>query len=65
MRYYWCVNCGYHGDFKFDRQKSIKCNSCDYEDLTELEDDEWNEYGRERNAEQNKDDFYKGRKSEG
>ena len=59
MRYYWCVNCGYHGDFKFNRQKSIKCQICDYDELTELDKEEWDEQGRERNARQNQETFYK------
>lgn len=43
MRYYFCVNCGYHGDFSFDRKRNIKCESCDYEDVTELSKEEYEE----------------------
>ena len=44
MRYYWCVNCGMHGDFGFYRARSVKCTRCDYEALCELEEDEYKQY---------------------
>ncbi len=33
-QWYWCVNCGHHGDFGFHRKKSVKCESCLYEWVT-------------------------------
>lgn len=33
-QYYWCVNCGHHGDYGFHRKKSIKCEVCEYNDVT-------------------------------
>lgn len=41
IRYYWCVVCGYHGDFKQARMRGLNCESCGYEDLTKLEKDEY------------------------
>ena len=33
-QYYWCVNCGHHGDYGFVRKNSIKCEMCDYDPVT-------------------------------
>lgn len=44
MRYYWCVNCGNHGDFKFYRARNVKCEECAYDPLTELDEEEYNEW---------------------
>lgn len=41
IRYYWCVNCGHHGDFRFERERNIKCDHCGYEHLTELDKEEY------------------------
>lgn len=42
MRYYWCVNCGYSHDFGKDRKRGVgQCGNCGYDDITELESDEW------------------------
>lgn len=35
-QYYYCVNCGYHGDFGFKRERGLSCDSCDYSMLTPL-----------------------------
>lgn len=47
MKYYWCVNCGYHGTFKIYRQRNVKCEICSYEDLTELEESEYTEWSKD------------------
>jgi len=44
VRYYKCVNCGYRGDFKFYRSRNVKCQKCEYDLLTEYEEDEYNEW---------------------
>ena len=41
MRYYYCINCGYVGDFKFQRKRSIICDCCGYNDLVQLNKEEW------------------------
>lgn len=33
-RYYWCVNCGHHGDYGKVRKRNLNCEVCDYEDIT-------------------------------
>lgn len=43
MQYYWCSFCGLHGDFKFVRQKNIKCENCGYDDLCKLDKKEYEE----------------------
>lgn len=43
MKYYWCVNCGYHGDFGFERQRNVKCEKCEYEDICEFDKEEYDE----------------------
>ena len=48
VRYYWCVNCGHHGDFGFWRQRGIKCEKCEYEVLASYSWDEWDEIMAER-----------------
>lgn len=59
MKFYWCVNCGYHGDFKFYRSKNIKCEICEYSELTELDEKEYQEWSKDWKAKQDKDSFYK------
>lgn len=62
MRYYWCVNCGYCGDFGFERLKNQKCESCNYDDLVPYDADEWEESGkREKHEWMKKDPKYDGR----
>jgi hypothetical protein len=41
IRYYWCVFCGNTGDFKFERERNIKCECCGYEYVTELDEEEY------------------------
>jgi hypothetical protein len=48
MKYYWCVNCGYHGSFGFHRERNIKCESCDYDSLASYEEDQWKEEGLDK-----------------
>ena len=59
MKHYSCVNCGYHGEFKIFRQRNVKCEYCDYDDVTELDDEEWAEYGKEKHEMQLQDLYYK------
>lgn len=33
-RYYWCVNCGHHGDYGFERKRGLNCELCDYDDIS-------------------------------
>jgi hypothetical protein len=47
IRYYHCVNCGYYGDFGFERQRGIKCKDCKYDILTDLTKEEYDEYTSE------------------
>jgi len=43
MRYYHCTDCGYVGDFGFDRQRNVSCSDCgESELLTELTLEEYN-----------------------
>lgn len=42
-RYYWCVNCGHHGDFKRPKKRSIECQECSYKDIIALDKDEFEE----------------------
>lgn len=39
-QYYWCVNCGHHGNFGFFRKNNVKCEICDYDEplITSIED---------------------------
>jgi hypothetical protein len=32
---------------------------CDYDDVSELDEEEWEEYGKERHEEQKEDPYYK------
>lgn len=32
-RYYWCVNCGHHGDYGSIRKRGLRCELCDYDDV--------------------------------
>lgn len=33
-QWYWCVNCGHHGDFGFHRKNNVKCEMCGYDDVS-------------------------------
>lgn len=33
-RYYWCVNCGHHGDYGFTRKRGLNCELCDYDEVS-------------------------------
>lgn len=39
-QYYWCVNCGNHGNFGKLRVRSVNCESCGYENITPFTKDE-------------------------
>lgn len=41
-QWYWCVNCGHHGDFEKVRKRGIKCEVCEYDDITFFELEEIN-----------------------
>lgn len=47
-RFYYCVNCGYRGDFGFDRHRNVKCEKCQYEILSMMNLEDWMEELRER-----------------
>lgn len=43
-QYYWCVNCGHHGDYGSYKVRNIKCEECGYDALAmytmeEMKDD--------------------------
>ena len=40
IRYYWCVNCGHHGDFGKVRKTKLVCENCEYDDLTDYTEEE-------------------------
>ena len=31
-QWYWCVNCGHHGDFGYHRKNNVKCEMCGYDE---------------------------------
>lgn len=59
MKYYWCVNCGYRGDFGFYRAKNIKCEKCGYDSLTECEELDYKKWAVKYKHIQDKSIFYK------
>ena len=62
MKHYWCVNCGYAGDFKFYRQRNVNCEKCGYDEPMEVDEQEWNEEGyKEKHEAQQKDEYYQKR----
>ena len=44
MQHYWCVNCGESGDLGKNYKIAKPCPHCEYEDIMELDDDEWINY---------------------
>ena len=48
IRFYWCVNCGYFGDFRSYRKRGLKCQKCGYEELLSYSEEDWIEELRER-----------------
>lgn len=48
IRWYFCVNCGHHGDYGFERQRSLKCEKCEYDDICELDKEEYEHYTAQR-----------------
>lgn len=59
MRLYWCVNCGYYGDFGVYRHTKQECQICEYNDLLELDFEQYSDWvqsgGRET---QESDELY-------
>lgn len=53
FQFYWCVNCGHTGDFGFERQKNIKCEECSYEDIVNLDQEEYTLYKNQKGVETN------------
>ena len=41
MRYYRCINCGHVGDYGFDRKRSVVCQHCEWDILSELDLEEY------------------------
>lgn len=33
-RYYWCVNCGHHGDYGKVRKRGLTCELCNYDEVS-------------------------------
>lgn len=33
-QYYWCVNCGHHGDYGKVKKRGLSCEECDYDEVT-------------------------------
>lgn len=44
IRYYWCVNCGFRGNFKKIKFRNINCKNCNYDMLTILTKEEYYDY---------------------
>lgn len=42
MRYYWCCQCGFVGDFGFDRERRVLCQDCSDDLLAEITEEEYN-----------------------
>lgn len=42
-QYYWCVNCGHHGDYGSIRKRGLKCELCDYDEITPYDLEEIND----------------------
>lgn len=40
FQYYWCINCGHHGDFGKTRIRGTDCEECGYEDVTPFNKEE-------------------------
>lgn len=59
MRYYWCVNCGYHGDFKIYRARGIKCEICSRDYILELNEGEYKDWAKKSKKHQDSDLYYK------
>lgn len=39
-RYYWCVNCGHHGDFGYLRIRGLNCENCGYDMIADYTTEE-------------------------
>lgn len=39
-QFYWCVNCGHHGNFGRLRVRGLQCQKCNYELITEYTKEE-------------------------
>jgi DNA-directed RNA polymerase subunit RPC12/RpoP len=48
IKHYWCVNCGKYGTFKAIRYRGAHCPSCHYEELTKLDEQEFEEAAKIR-----------------
>lgn len=59
MKYYSCINCGYHGNFSFYRQRNVVCEICKYNDISELTEEEYNKWAIEKKQFQDESIFYK------
>jgi len=58
MKYYYCTNCGYNGDFGFYRQKNLSCDICRYTHISEMTPGEYQSWAKKHYEEQSKDVFY-------
>lgn len=59
MRYYKCVDCGYRGDFKFERERNVKCQICSYDMLVEYTEKEHKDWMDKFGKYQKENPFYK------
>lgn len=48
IKHYWCVNCGYHGNFKIERYRNVRCEDCGYDEVLGLSEEEFKEAAKDR-----------------
>lgn len=48
MRYYRCTNCGHYEDFGKQKYKNLTCRNCDYSDILDLDEEDWQEIIKDR-----------------
>jgi len=47
-KYYWCVNCGWHGEYKTPRYRGIVCEKCNYDAISKLDEKEWKQEAKNK-----------------
>ena len=40
-KFYFCIDCGFHGAFAKERTRNVQCESCENKDLTQLNKTEY------------------------
>lgn len=43
-QFYWCGNCGFHGDYGKQRKTRLFCRDCNYDDVTHFTETEIQEH---------------------